>query len=120
MGIFDIFKTKVGEAADKAGDVAGDLKDKVADMFDGDKDKDAADAPEAAAEKMVSEGAPVADTGEAAPGAGDDGSGGMTGTIKQNVSSGADKAAEMADSATGGKVTDQIQTGADKTKDMLG
>ena len=96
MGIFDVFKTKMsgaadkaggvaGQAWDKAGDVAGQAKDKVSDMMD--KKKGEADDPSApargrrpeagpaedGASTMVSEGAPVAAAGEAAPGVGDDG-----------------------------------------------
>jgi hypothetical protein len=88
MGIFDVFKTKVGEGAektedvaekawDKAGEAAEQVKDKAAELKD--KKKGAASTPsmEAATEEeasdMVSEGAPVSQTGEAAPGVGDDG-----------------------------------------------
>ena len=39
MGIFDVFKTKVSEVTDKAGDVAGDLTDKAGDMAGDLKDK---------------------------------------------------------------------------------
>ena len=166
MGIFDVFKTKVSEAADKVGDMAGDVKGKVGDMLEEKKGAKAAadtqtaqdsaagmpgtpatdqpgpvasgmapdptndEAQEAA--HMVSEGGPVADTGEAAPGIGDDGAatgpggearsedGQFTGTIRQNLSTGADKASDMADSATGGKYTEKIQNAADKAKDNLG
>jgi hypothetical protein len=129
MGIFDIFKTKVSETSDKVGDVAGDVGDKVGDTLARDEEPPATGQAGGGAvqqaERMVSEGGPVADTGEAAPGMGDDGAaegadGAMTGTIKQNLSSGVDKAADMADSKTGGKYTDQIQSAADKAKDRLG
>ncbi|MBS2535668.1 hypothetical protein KGQ20_23175 [Catenulispora sp. NF23] len=137
MGIFDVFKTKVSEAADKAGDVAGqaakkagdfagEAKDKVSDMVDKKKSGGAADDPsaqapsapagaESEASAMVSEGGPVAQTGEAAPGVGDDGSptadpmgadsadtdtagGGMTQSIKDNAASAAEKTGEKIDS----------------------
>lgn len=156
MGIFDVFKTKVSEAAGKVGDMLEDKKgaktpadthtaqDSAAGMpgtpatdqpgpgasgMAPDPTKD--EAQEAA--HMVSEGGPVADTGEAAPGIGDDGTaaapgearqgsgdGRLTGTIRQNLSSGTDKAADMADSKTGGKYGDEIQKAADKAKDNLG
>lgn len=145
MGIFDVFKTKVGEAAEKAGDVAGktwdkaggmagQAKDKVSDMMDKKKDG-AADAPSAPAptasespaqaraataeraSDMVSEGAPVSAMGEAAPGVGDDG---MTQSIKDNVSQGADKAGEMAEDSAGNRYDDKIDSGARQAKDKLG
>lgn len=137
MGIFDIFKTKVKEGAgkvgdvagqtwDKAGDVAEQAKDKVSDLRD--KKKDAGpEAPQSAtgaeprtegqASNMVSEGAPIADEGEAAPGVGDDG--GMTQSIKGNVASGVEKAGEMAKGATGNKYDDKIDSGVQKAKDKL-
>ncbi|WP_194926316.1 hypothetical protein [Catenulispora pinisilvae] len=152
MGIFDVFKTKVSEAADKAGDVAGqaakkasdlagEAKDKVSDMVDKKKGGGPADDPsaqtpsapagaESEASAMVSEGGPVAQTGEAAPGVGDDGSpaadsmgadsmgadsmgadsagGGMTQSIKDNVASGAEKAG------------DKLDSGVQQAKDRLG
>jgi hypothetical protein len=132
MGIFDVFKTKVSGPAHKAGDVAGDVTDK-----DRAKDsKQATASPEQAAAKtaatptadaeeaaqMVSEGAPVAEAGEAAPGVGDDGASnedGMTGTIKQNVAGGAEKAGQFVDEKTGGKFSDQVDAGVQKTKDTL-
>lgn len=141
MGIFDVFKTKVGEAAEKAGDVAGktwdkagevagQAKDKVSDLMDKKKDGAAGDSgaqappepesPAGTAERasdMVSEGAPVSATGEAAPGVGDDG---MTQTIKDNVSKGADKAGEMAEGATGNRHDDKIDSGVQQAKDKLG
>jgi hypothetical protein len=157
MGIFDVFKTKVKGAADKAGDMAGDAKGKDTNApADSQTAQDSAagmpgtaatdqPGPEAGgmapdptkdeaqeAAHMVSEGGPIAETGEAAPGIGDDGAttgqgearrgedGRLTGTIKQNLSSGADKRAGMADSATGGKYSDPIQKAADKAKDNLG
>ncbi|GAA2065773.1 hypothetical protein GCM10009839_91800 [Catenulispora yoronensis] len=137
MGIFDVFKTKVSEAADKAGDVAGQAKNKVSDMMDKKKDETEAgpagsvSAPEAEADaedgatNMVSEGAPVSHDGEAAPGAGDDGrsdaksGGGMTQSIKDNVASGVEKAGAMAKGKSGGKYDDKIETGVQKAKDML-
>ena len=134
MGIFDIFKTKVSEAAEKVGDVAEQAKDKVSEMMD--KSKGGTAPEETATEQgeaanMVSEGAPVSEVGEAAPGVGDDGteapaasesggSGGMTQTIKGNVASGVEKAGEMAKHATGGKFDEKIDTGVQKAKDMLG
>lgn len=133
MGIFDVFKTKVSEAADKAGDVAGqaakkagdlagEAKDKVSDMVDKKKGGGPADDPsaqtpsapagaESEASAMVSEGGPVAQTGEAAPGVGDDGSpaaDSMTQSIKDNVASGAETAGEKLDS------------GVQQAKDRLG
>ena len=155
MGIFDVFKTKVRAAADKAGDMLEDKKDDKApadtqtaqDSAAGMPGTPATDqpgpdvrgmAPEPTKDEaeeaahMVSEGGPVADSGLAAPGVGDDGAaigeggeprrgedGQLTGTIKQNLSSGGDKAADMADSSTGGKYTDRIQSAADKAKDDL-
>ena len=148
MGIFDVFKTKVGEAADKAGDVAGQAwdkagdvagqaKDKVSDMMD---KKDEGDGPaaqssaaqtpagapvgaegglEGEASTMVSEGSPVAAAGEAAPGVGDDG-GGMTQSIKDNVVKGADKAGEMTKGATGNRHDDKIDFAVQQAKDKLG
>lgn len=120
MGIFDVFKTKVSEAADKASDLL-------------DKKKDApqpqSQPPDAEGEaaNMVSEGAPVSHVGEAAPGAGDDAtaeggsgdSGGMTQSIKDNVAGGVEKAGEMAKNKTGGKYDDKIDSGVRKAKDML-
>lgn len=163
MGIFDVFKSKVSEAADKAGDVAGQAwdkagdvagqaKDKVSDMMDkkkGDEaDGPAAQAPadttqaaqapqaptnaaggvEGEAADMVSEGAPVAAAGEAAPGVGDDGApaqdssggDGMTQSIKDNVAQGADKAGEMTKGATGNRFDEKIDSGVQQAKDRLG
>ena len=145
MGIFDIFKTKMTEAADKTGDSAGDatnktgdmagnLKDKATEAFDGMTGKkdamaggvadmtDTAETPVMEgthnADEMVAEGSPTtADAPATAPA---QGSGGMTGTIKDNLASGADKAGEMADSSTGGKFGDQTDTGVGKAKDMPG
>jgi len=166
MGIFDVFKSKVSEAADKAGDVAGQAwdkagdvagqaKDRVSDMMDK-KKGDEADGPAAQAQAeatqadpaaqaaqaptnaaggvegeaadMVSEGAPVAATGEAAPGVGDDGApaqdssggGGMTQSIKDNVAQGADKAGEMTKDATGNRFDEKIDSGVQQAKDRLG
>lgn len=133
MGIFDVFKSKVSEAADKAGDVAGkawdkagdvagEAKDKVSDMMDKKKGDEAggpaAQAPaqtaaqppmgaeggvENRAADMVSEGAPVSSAGEAAPGVGDDG-------------------APAQDSSGGGGMTqsikDNVAKGADKAGEM--
>lgn len=156
MGIFDVFKTKVsgaadkagdvaGQAWDKAGDVAGQAKDKVSDMMDKKKGEaadpsapPAAHAPagaeaeaEARASTMVSEGAPVATAGEAAPGVGDDGAppqdsaGGMTQSIKGNVAGGAGqagemKAGEMAEGATGNRFEEKIDSRVRQAKDKLG
>lgn len=139
MGIFDVFKTKVSEAAGKAGEVAEQAKDKVSDMVDKKKGgspapgdpaaprPDAALGAEDGPSNMVAEGAPVADAGEAAPGEGDDpadtasgGSrGGMTQSIKGNVASGVDKAAEKAKGATGDKYDDKIDSGVQQAKDKL-
>ena len=140
MGIFDVFKTKVSEARDKAGEAAGQAKDKVSDMMDkkkeapgaaGDQVARGADAnTEGEASNMVSEGAPVAQDGEAAPGVGDhvaaegesapgSRSGGMTQSIKDNVSSGVDKAGQMAKDKTGGKYDDKIDSGVRQAKDRL-
>ena len=146
MGIFDVFKTKVNEATEKAGDVAGQAKEKVSDMMDK-KKGDAANDPSAQAQPptsaqtmagaepgmrgeasaMVSEGAPVAQAGEAAPGAGDEapaqgapGGGGMTQSIKDNVAKGADKAGGMAKDRTGNRYDDKIDTGVQQAKDKLG
>jgi hypothetical protein len=86
---------------------------------------------EGEASNMVSEGAPVAEAGEAAPGVGDhvagegeaggteSRSGGMTQSIKDNVSRGVDKAAQMAKDKTGGKYDDKIDSGVEKAKDRL-
>ena len=145
MGIFDVFKTKVNEAAEKTGDVAGQAEDKVSDMRDKNKGGAAndpsaqapaqspAEAPASAqapvqgqASDMVSEGAPVAQTGEAAPGAGDEAAGqdasggGMTQSIKDNAAKGADKAAEMAKGATGNRYDEKIDSAARQAKDKLG
>ena len=145
MGIFDVFKTKVNEAAEKAGDVAGQAKEKVSDMMDK-KKGDAANDPSAQAQPpasapsmagaepgmqgeasdMVSEGAPVAQAGEAAPGVGDEApaqgapGGGMTQSIKDNVAKGTDKAGEMAKDRTGNRYDDKIDTGVQQAKDKLG
>jgi hypothetical protein len=140
MGIFDVFKTKVSEAAHKSGELAGDAEEKSrqvvgdmkARMADRRRDDGAdRDADEAGA-TMVSEGGPVSSTGEAAPGAGDPagaagpgtrnagGSGGMVGSIKQNAASGVEKAGGFVDERTGGKYSDQIQSGVKKAKDALG
>jgi hypothetical protein len=139
MGIFDVFKTKVNEAAEKAGGVAGQTKDKISDLMDkkkgGPANESSAQAPaEAAASTergaeaasdMVSEGAPVAQAGEAAPGVGDDGapaaeaSGGMTQSIKENVAKGADKTGEMAKGATGNRHDDKIDSAVQQAKDRL-
>jgi hypothetical protein len=144
MGIFDVFKTKVNEAAEKAGDVAGQAKEKVSDMMDK-KKGDAAHEPYAQAQPptpaqpragaepgmqgeasdMVSEGAPVAQAGEAAPGAGDEAAlggsgGGMTQSIKDNVAKGADKAGDMAKDRTGNRYDDKIDSGVQQAKDKLG
>jgi hypothetical protein len=131
MGIFDVFKTKVNEAAGKAGEVAGHAKDRVTEMMD--KKKAAAPhdpgaqaptstvpgaeaATEDRASNMVYEGGPVASVGEAAPGVGDDGSapppdapgaGGMTQSIKDNVAQGADH-------------EDSIDSGVPQGKDTQG
>jgi hypothetical protein len=125
MGIFDVFKTKMNEAADKV----SDMMDKKKDDADGPSAPAPAD-PEAATEDeastMVSEGAPVSATGEAAPGVGDDGapapgeSGGMTQSIKDNVAKGADKAGEMAEGATGNRFDEKIDSGVQQAKDKLG
>ncbi|GAA1953373.1 antitoxin [Catenulispora subtropica] len=114
MGIFDVFKTKVNEAPDKA----SDLMDKK------DEPSEAGTSVEDEASNMVSEGAPVSAVGEAAPGAGDEaaaagGSGGMTQSIKDNVASGVEKAGDMAKSKTGGKYDDKIDSGVRKARDML-
>jgi len=141
MGIFDVFKTKVNEATDKAGDVAGQTKDKVSDMMDT-KKGGAADNPSAGspagtvpgaeattedrASNMMYEGGPVASTGEAAPGAGDGAptgetsGGGMTQSIKDNVAKGVDKAGEMTGERTGNRYDDKIDTGVQQAKDKLG
>jgi uncharacterized protein YjbJ (UPF0337 family) len=142
MGIFDVFKTKVSEAAGKAGEVAEQAKDRVSDMVDKKKGGSAAPGDSAAPRpdaalgaedgpsNMVAEGAPVADAGEAAPGEGDDAAkgvtgqsgrsgGGMTQNIKGNVASGVEKAAEKAKSATGNKYDDKIDSGVQKAKDRL-
>ena len=141
MGIFDVFKTKVSEAAHKSGELAedagekskqvlGEAKAKMAERRRGSEPDPQA---EEAATMMVSEGAPVATAGEAAPGMGDDGvaggtgrargtgsSGGMVGSIKQNTASGVEKAGEFVDDKTGRKYSDQIQSGVKKAKDKLG
>lgn len=136
MGIFDVFKTKVSEAAHKSGELAGDAEEKSRQVVGDMKAKMAErrrddgadrDADEAGA-KMVSEGGPVSSTGEAAPGAGDPagaaggsgGSGGMVGSIKQNAASGVEKTGDFVDEKTGGKYSDQIQSGVKKAKDALG
>jgi hypothetical protein len=138
MGIFDVFKTKVSEAAHKSGELAEDAGEKSkqvlgeakAKMAERRRDAEADRAAEEAATTMVSEGAPVSATGEAAPGMGDDGmpggtgrtggSGGMVGSIKQNTASGVEKAGEFVDEKTGRKYSDQIQSGVKKAKDVLG
>ena len=136
MGIFDVFKTKVSEAAHKSGELAEDagekskqvLGDVKAKMAERRTDPDADRRAEAEATDMVSEGAPVSSTGEAAPGMGDDGAapgqgkgrGGMVGSIKQNTASGVEKAGEFIDDKTGRKYTDQIQGGVRKAKGALG
>ncbi|NUR59651.1 MAG: antitoxin [Catenulispora sp.] len=43
----------------------------------------------------------------------------MTQSIKDNVSSGVDKAAQMAKDKTGGKYDDKIDSGVQKAKDRL-
>ena len=134
MGIFDVFKTKVSEAAHKSGELAEDagekskqvLGDVRAKMAERRNDPAADREAEAEATNMVSEGAPVSSTGEAAPGMGDDGAarggsrGGMVGSIKQNTASGVEKAGEFIDDKTGRKYTDQIQGGVRKAKGALG
>lgn len=131
MGIFDVFKTKVSEAAEKA----SDLMDKKKDTPQAKDARQAAGTPadpgaEGDASNMVSEGAPVSQVGEAAPGVGDDGapeggtgtsdgSGGMTQSIKDNVAGGVEKAGQMAKGKTGGKYDDKIDSGVKKAKDML-
>jgi hypothetical protein len=147
MGIFDIFKTKVNEAAEKAGDVEGRAEEKAPDTMDkkkgGAADDPSAQAPaqpptsarpaagagagvQAEASDMVSEGAPVAQTGEAAPGAGDDvqaqaaPDSGMTQSIKDNLARGADKAGEMAEGATGNRFDEKIDSGVQQAEDKLG
>ena len=128
MGIFDIFKTKVGQAGEKVGDVAEQAKDKVSDLMDKNRDEESrnpvADDPFAEAggavtdeeADMVSEGAPVMGEAEAP----DESSAGMTQSIKDNVASGVDKAGEKAKGATGNKHDDKIDDGVRKAKDMLG
>lgn len=128
MGIFDVFKTKVSEAADKASDLMDKKKD--APHAPDTQTGAAAEGAEGEAANMVSEGAPVSPVGEAAPGAGDDvtpqagsgnagDSGGMTQSIKDNVAGGVDKAGEMAKNKTGGEYDDKIDSGVRKAKDML-
>lgn len=141
MGIFDVFKTKVNKATDKSGDVAGQAKDRVSDMMDK-KKGGAADNPSAGspagtvpgaeatiedpASNMLYEGGPVASTGEAAPGAGDEAparetsGGAMTQSIKDNVAKGADKAGEMAGERTGNRHDDKIDTAVQQAKGKLG
>jgi hypothetical protein len=126
MGIFDVFKTKMNEAADKV----SDMMDKKKDDADGPSAQAPAN-PEAATEgeasTMVSEGAPVSSTGEAAPGVGDDGApapgasdSGMTQSIKDNVAKGADQGGEMAKGATGNRFDEKIDSGVQQAKDKLG
>jgi len=43
----------------------------------------------------------------------------LVGGNKDAVKGGIDKAADAADKATGGKATDQIDTGAEKAKDIV-
>ncbi len=43
----------------------------------------------------------------------------LIGGNKEAVKGGIDKAADAADKATGGKATDQINTGAEKAKDIV-
>ena len=43
----------------------------------------------------------------------------LVGSNKESVKDGIDKAADAADKATGGKATDQIETGAEKAKDVV-
>ena len=145
MGIFDVFKTKMSEAAEKAGDVAEQAKDRVSDMMDKKKGGAASDpsaraqAPagvpatgaevktEDRASNMVSEGAPVATAGEAAPGVGDDGApapgttgGGMTQSIRDNVAKGTDTAGGTAGGVTGNRFGEEIDSGVQQGKDKLG
>ena len=130
MGIFDVFKIKMGEAAEKVGDAAEQARDKVSDMMEkrkGDAAHDpaartrpetpAADADfEAGASDMVSEGAPVTPDGEQAR---DSSGGGMTQTIKDNVAKGAEKAGEMAKGATKNRYDEKIDSAVRKAKDKL-
>lgn len=130
MGIFDVLKTKMGEAAEKVGDAAEQAKDKVSDMREKRKDDvahdpaartraetPAADARlEAEASDMVSEGAPVTPGGEDAR---DSSGGGMTQTIKDNVVKGAEKAGEMAKGVTKNRYDEKIDSAVRKTKDKL-
>jgi len=125
MGFMDTLKTKLHEAAEKAGPVAEQAKDKVSDLMEKRKSGSSGHAGDGSAQSggttrttqtthgtggdsgardMVSEGAPVSQTGEAAPGAGDDGTpakggsdSGMTQTIGGNVASGDKKADEKAE-----------------------
>jgi hypothetical protein len=43
----------------------------------------------------------------------------LVGSNKESVKDGIDKAADAADKATGGKATDDIETGAEKAKDVV-
>ena len=122
MGIFDVFKTKVNKAAEKTG--ASD--DPAAQAPSAGPAATGAEAgTDGQASNMVSEGAPVAQTGEAAPGAGDvaapqeASSGGMTQSIKDNAARGADKAGEMAEGATGDRYDEKIDSAVQEAKDRL-
>ena len=123
MGIFDVFKTKVNEAAEKAGGKAEQAKDQApTGTVPG-----AEASTEARASNMVYEGGPVSATGEAAPGIGDDdgsaphkaSGGGMTQSIKDNAAKGTEKAGEMAKGATGNRYDEKIDSAVRQAKGKL-
>ena len=141
MGIFDVFKSKVSEAADKAGDVAGkawdkagdvagEAKDKVSDMMDKKKgDEGGGPAAQAPAQTATQTAAQTA----AQPPMGAEG--GVENRAADMVSEGApvssageaapgvgDDGAPAQDSSGGGGMTqsikDNVAKGADKAGEM--
>ena len=138
MGIFDVFKTKVSEAAHKSGELAEDAGEKSKQVL-GDvraKMAEAADRPRRrppgrgrgpehglrgrAGERRPARPRRAWATTAAPPGRGGKGRGDMVGSIRQNTASGVEKAGEFLDDKTGRKYSDQIQGGVRKAKDVLG